>query len=256
MLPLGKPGPMTEMEHFLFDTAGFLVIPDALTPDEVEACQEASVRVHKDLPQDVWRQLGNTFEQEAAFENLIDHPSVFPKAKALFGERFILQSSWCTMVPAGFKGGGLHQDGSGSYQFRNLATPTPLVQLRIGYVLTDLSEPGAGNLVMIPGSHNGKYTLPKGARMEDIPIAQAICAKPGTAIMFHQGVYHAGGPNTRGYNRYMIHMVYAPPWLFRSDRLKNSEAFLARTTPRRRYLMGEYTFPEQPFQTMEPVPED
>ena len=256
MLPLGAPGPMTELEHFLFDTVGFLIIPNALTAEEVKACNEAAIRVHKDLPQNEWRQLGNTFEQETAFENLIDHPSVLPKAKALFGDRFILQSTWCTMVPAGFSGGGLHQDGSGSYQFRNLATPTPLVQLRIGYVLTDLSKPGAGNLIVVPGTHNGKIPLPKGTRSEDLSIAQEICAAPGTAIMFHQGMYHAGGPNTRDYNRYMIHMVYAPPWLVRSDRLKNSQEFLNRTTPRRRYLMGEFTHSEEAFRTMPPIPEN
>jgi len=255
MFPMGQPGPMAEMERFLFDTAGFLVIPDALTADEVAACQEASVRVHKDLPQDEWRQLGNTFEQEAAFEHLIDHPSMFEKARALFGDRFILQSSWCTMVPAGYPGGGIHQDGSASYQFRDLAASTPLVQLRVGYVLTDLSKSGCGNLFMIPGSHNGKVPLPKGSNLADISIAQEIFAKPGTAVMFHQGVYHCGGPNRQAYNRYMIHMVYAPPWLIRSDRLGNSQEFLERTTPRRRYLMGEYTHSEEAFRRMPPIPE-
>ena len=42
-------------------------------------------------------------------------------------------------------------------------------------------------------------------------------------------------------------MVYAPPWLTPSDRLHNSPEFLARTTPLRRALAGEWTRPEQPF---------
>jgi hypothetical protein len=65
--------------------------------------------------------------------------------------------------------------------------------------------------------------------------------------MFHQGVYHNGGPNEMDFDRHIIHMVYAPPWLIRSDRTKNSPEFLARTTALRRSLMGEWEFPEQPF---------
>ncbi len=253
MIPLGQPGPLTDSERFLFDVAGYLVIPDALTPQETQACLEAAKRVHAPHPKGVWRQLGNTFEQEAAFENLIDHPSVFPKVRALLGDYFILQSSWCTLVPPGFPGGGFHQDGSGAYEFRRLATPTPLVQLRIGFFLTDQSEPNMGNMAMIPGSHNGSVPLPKpseGTRC----VQEVILGKPGTALMFHQGVYHNGGPNQKDFDRHIIHMVYAPPWLIRSDRTKNSPEFLARTTALRRSLLGEWEFPEQPFGAGYPKP--
>ena len=87
-LPFGKPGKLTEKEQFLFDTTGFLVIPNALNPEETEACIKAAERVHKPYPKNEWRQLGNTFETEVAFENLIDHPSVFPKVRALLGDNF------------------------------------------------------------------------------------------------------------------------------------------------------------------------
>ena len=61
---------------------------------------------------------------EPAFEALIDHPSVIEKVRALFGDRFILHSSWNTMVPGTDATGkhpdpnpktGFHQDGTGSY---------------------------------------------------------------------------------------------------------------------------------------------
>ena len=85
MIPLGQPGPMTDMERYVFETWGYLVIPDALTPQETEDCLAAAKRLYATLPQDEFRQLGNTFEQEPAFENLVDHPSILPKARALFG---------------------------------------------------------------------------------------------------------------------------------------------------------------------------
>lgn len=251
MEPIGKPGPLSEEERYFFEVCGYLVIPQALSKEEVQACREAAVRCHAKYPKGQWRQLGNTFEEEPAFENLIDHPSVFLKVRALLGDRFILQSSWCTSVPAKFPGGGWHQDGSSAYEFRLLAKPTPLVQLRIGFFLTDQPTPGYGNLELIPGSHNAKLDLPAG--MEEVPIAHAICGEGGTALMFHQGVWHRGGPNHQENDRYIIHMVYAPPWLNRTDRMRNSPEFLARLTPLRRALMGEWTFPEESFH-MPPLP--
>src|SRR5262249_1355026 len=143
-------------------------------------------RLHASHPQGEWRQLGAAYETEPAMEPLIDHPSVLPKVRALLGDHFILQSSWCTLSPPGFAGGNFHQDGSGPYEFRRLSLPTPLMQLRIGYFLTDQSQRNMGNMVMIPGSHNGSIRMPKGATTEDIPIADVICGKPGDALMFHQ----------------------------------------------------------------------
>ncbi len=247
MTPIGQPGSMTEVERFFFDVAGYLVIRDALSPGEVEACLAAAKRLHAARPQGQWRQIGAAYEQEAAFEPLIDHPSILPKVRALLGDQFILQSSWCTLSPPGFNGQGLHQDGSAAYEFRRLALPTPLVQLRIGYLLTDQSRENMGNIVVVPGSHNSSVRLPKGVSEEDLPIREVITGNPGDALMFHQGVYHCGTANEMDYDRLIIHMVYAPPWLIPSDRKCNDPAFLARTTPLRRALLGEWEQPEQPF---------
>jgi hypothetical protein len=119
--------------------------------------------------------------------------------------------------------------------------------LRVGYFLTDQSQPNMGNMVMIPGSHNGSIKLPRGTKPEGMPIAQVICGEPGDALMFHQGVYHCGTKNEMDLDRYIQHMVYAPPWLLPSDRKRNDPDFLTRTTPLRRALLGEWTRPEEPF---------
>lgn len=245
MIPLAQPGPLTEIERFQFETFGYLVIRNALTPAEVDGLLEAAKRAHGKHPEGQWRQLGALYEQEPAVEPLIDHPSTLPKVRALLGDHFIVQSSWCTVSPAGFPGGGWHQDGSAPYEFRRLAMPVPLVQLRIGFFLTDQTEPDMGNMVMIPGSHNIRMPLPKGT--DDVPIQQVICGKPGDALLFHQGVWHKGTTNQRDWARYIQHMVYAPPWLIPSDRMRNDPDFLARTTPLRRALLGEWTRPDEPF---------
>ena len=247
MLPIAHPGPLTERERFLFDVCGYLIVPDALSSGEVEGLLTASRRLHEPFPAEEWRQIGAAYEQEPAVEPLIDHPSIFPKIRALLGDYFILQSSWCTKSPAHFPGQRFHQDGSGVYEFRRLALPTPLLQLRVGYFLTDQSQPNMGNMVMIPGSHNASVPLPRETKLEEMPLAQVICGRPGTALLFHQGVYHCGNNNDMDYARFIQHMVYAPPWLIPSDRTRNDPAFLERTTPLRRALLGEWKRPEEPF---------
>jgi ectoine hydroxylase-related dioxygenase (phytanoyl-CoA dioxygenase family) len=249
MAPIAKPGPLTERERFMFETTGYLVIPNALTKDEVYDCLAASRRAHQPLGLGKWRQIGHLYESEIAIEKLLDHPAVFSKVRALMGDYFIIQSAWCTLQPAHTKAGGYHQDGSGVYEFRRLAIPTPLVQLRVGYYLTDQSQPNMGNMVMIPGSHTTHSTLPKDIvpDQDDLPITEVICGEPGTALLFHQGVYHRTGANAMDFDRYTMHIVYAPPWLVPSDRTHNDPVFLARTTPLRRALLGEWKSPEEPF---------
>lgn len=250
MIPIAAPGAMTERERFMFDTFGYLVIPDALSATEVAAVLEASRRAHSAYPAGEWRQLGHLYESEPAIEELLDHPAILPKIRALMGDYFIIQSSWATVQPANTKAGGYHQDGSGVYEFRRLAaSQTPIMQLRVGYYLTDQSEDGMGNMVMIPGSHNHMTPLPKSIKpdVDDLPIRDVICGKPGTALLFHQGVFHRTGHNERDFDRHTMHIVYSPPWLIPSDRMGNDPEFLARTTPLRRALMGEWKRPDEPF---------
>jgi hypothetical protein len=50
MIPIAAPGAMTERERFMFDTFGYLVIPDALSASEVAGVLEASRRAHSAYP--------------------------------------------------------------------------------------------------------------------------------------------------------------------------------------------------------------
>lgn len=248
-LPIVEPGIMTEMERFVFDCFGYILIEDVLTPDEVAETLDAAKRLHEGKLQGKLNQIGRGFEQEAAIERLIDHPATLPKVRALLGDRFVLQAAWCTVQPAGSQSVGWHQDGSGAFEFRDLGYPVPLIQLRVTFNLTDQSEPFMGNMMMIPGSHRTPLPMPESAHHEiyACPVQQIITAKPGSVLIFHNGVYHSPMPNDRDFDRYNMHYIYSPPWLRRSDRDATDPAFLERTTPRRRALMGDYSRPDVPF---------
>ena len=248
ILPLAQPGPMTDIERFMFESFGYIIIEDVLSPEEVEETLEASKRLHASHGEG-WRQIGKGFETEVALERLIDHPAVLPKIRALYGDQFVLQSAWCTVARAGSDSVGWHQDGSGVYEFRQLSYPLPLLQLRASYSLTDQSQEFMGNMMMIPGSHRSPMVLPQEARksLEAVPIQHNVLCKAGTVLLFHNGVWHSPMPNRMDFDRYNMHYIYSPPWVRRSDRFETDKAFLERTTPLRRALMGEYDRPDAPF---------
>jgi len=248
-MPLSQPGAMTEMDRFVFECFGYLIIPDVLSGEECEAALEAAKRIHGSRPAERFRQIGKGFENEPAIEQLVDHPAVLPKVRALLGDRFVLQAAWCTVLPAKSAAVGWHQDGSGAFDFKNLGYPVPLLQLRASYSLTDQSEENMGNMIMIPGSHRSPVPLPKEVRKESqaSPIQHIVRAKRGSVLLFHNGVWHSPMPSHLDYDRYNMHFIYSPPWLRRSDRDATDPEFLERTTSRRRALMGDYERPDAPF---------
>ncbi len=259
LTPLAQPGPLTEMERFMFECFGYLLIPEVLSAAECDEVLEASKRLHGNKPATKFDQVGRGFETEPAIERLIDHPAVLPKVRALYGDKFTLQSAWCTVMPAHGGQGTWHQDGSGAYEFRELSYPLPLLQLRASYAITDQSQDNTGNMIMIPGSHRCPVPLPQAVRKATYasPIQHIIRVQRGSVLLFHNGVWHAPMPSHLDYDRYNMHFIYSPPWLRRADREASDPAWLARTTPLRAALAGDFASPSAPFGgSLPPLPFD
>jgi ectoine hydroxylase len=246
--PEVKAGEFTALDRFIFESWGYVVIPDVLSADEVARCYEASERLHADR-EGGFGQLGRGYETSQDLERLIDHPAVLPKIRALYGDRFILQASWNTMQPAHAGVGRWHQDGSSAFDFKQLSYPIPLIQLRASFLLSDQTEPGMGNMELIPGSHRSQVGLPDEVREAkgEVPIGHVICATAGSVLLFHNAVWHRTYAHNGDRDRYTAHYVYSPPWVRPADRMENSEDFLARTTPLRRSLMGQFERPDAAF---------
>ncbi len=245
--PVVKSGDLTDMDRFIFESWGYFIIPEVLSTGEVEACLEASKRLHEDSHG--WAQIGRGYETEPTLEGLIDHPAIMPKIRGLYGDRFILQAGWNTVQPAHGQTGGWHQDGSGAYDFSLLGYPIPLLQLRVSYPLTDQSVPRRGNLELIPGSHRSLVPLPAAARNDrsEVPIGHVLCLSAGSALVFHNAVWHRTYAHDGDEDRYTMHYVYSPPWVRSSDRLQNDQDLLGRTTPLRHDLLAEFARPDAPY---------
>jgi hypothetical protein len=97
-------------------------------------------------------------DDDPLFLDLVDWPAMWPYVTGLLNERPHHHAS-DAIVEYGPRGRsmGWHQDGHDN-AFRGLGSPIPLLQLKVGYSLTDMTEGGQGNLCVVPSSHKTNST--------------------------------------------------------------------------------------------------
>ena len=140
-----------------------------------------------------------------------------------------------------------HDDG-----FRNLGVPIPLLQLKVGYYLSDMTAPWQGNLAVLPGSHKSRLapTEADRQRRDFFPGVHQVCAPAGTMVLFHNALWHTAAPYSgpeRG--RTMLYYCYEHPWMVASQEHwgYSKEFYNQRLSPARRKLFHGFVFdpPEQ-----------
>jgi len=124
---------------------GYLVIPDLLTADEVEAFLQ-----HESKPKPgEWRKGLLTHTVDPQWKYLATHPKISGiAAQLLHGLPMIVQTMYMNKPPAGGKGIALHQD---THYIRN--EPNSLMACWVAMSDTD---PDNGGLCVVPGSHLGE----------------------------------------------------------------------------------------------------
>ena len=172
---------MTEQQKRDFDENGFIVLEDFLDPDELErllaAVDEvaAKVRRAKGLgPGDPFA-VRNALAHHEAFLDLIDHPGMLPLVVDAIGWNIQIRTSHLDYRPpyprdlqagalgsgagadheAGYRNVVWHPDLAGDHLFEapSLDGRLPFMEVKVFYVLSDLTESNAGNLWLLPGSH-------------------------------------------------------------------------------------------------------
>ena len=162
----------TDAERFFFDNNGYLILEDFLAPDRVAALYAALERTIERRRDPQFRR-----EHEPAFADRLDEPNVrvmhllaedplflemldyepmMAYVHGLFNEMPHLHSTdaFYEVEPADYHGQGWHIDGIQD-GFRNLKPHIPLLQFKVGYYLSDMSEPDQGNLTLVPGKPQG-----------------------------------------------------------------------------------------------------
>ena len=209
---------MNELERYLFDLQGFLIIEDALTPTEIAA-----------LNQDIDRQIATVDKKRlpclrfdsllpwgTPFCSLIDNLRITPYLVDLLGVNFRLDHDYLHIIRHGkgpigttLHGGGTPYDPCQYYIYKNGQMYNGL--LAVAYNLTDV-QPGEGGFGCIPGSH--KSNLPFPSEWRDLesphPCVQAVTGKAGTAILFTEALTHGTLPWKASQERRTLFYKYSP----------------------------------------------
>jgi ectoine hydroxylase-related dioxygenase (phytanoyl-CoA dioxygenase family) len=133
-----------------------------------------------------------------------------------------------------------HQDG-GVINRDLESDPRPRIAVKVAYFLTDVSEPGRGNFVVLPGSH----MLNRIDRPSDddnaIPGATPVLAKPGDAVLFDRRLWHMRSRNRSEMTRKALFLAYTYRWVRPRDDMPIPPDQVASLSPVQRQLLGEGT---------------
>ena len=254
----------TLAERFFFDNNGFLVLEEFLDADHVTALLHALHRViqrRRQLQEQGLPQTGITnimgaestrifyiLDDDPLFLEMLDWPAIWPYVTGLLNTRPHHHASDAILEHGHDLLGrsmGWHIDGIDE-GFRNLGAPIPLLQLKIGYYLTDMTQPGQGNLCVLPGSHKTASAPDREdlQRWGSSAGVTEICAPAGTAILFHNALLHSAGPFTRAEGqRSMLYYAYEHPWMIASqEHWGYPSQFYNSLSPDRRKLFHGFLF--------------
>lgn len=236
-VPPANPVPSTE-EKFLFENNGYLVVENFLKPDHVArllgALDRAVVRrrVRREAnPAEARLTLVNgakstrilyILEDDPLFLELMGWPALLPYVREFIGPRAHYHAS-DAIVEHGSelmsRKGGWHIDGHDE-GYRTLSSPVALLQLKVGYYLTDMTQPGNANLTVVPGSHRTPHppTREELGRRESVPGAVQVCAPAGSMILFHNALWHAAAPYASPeHRRTMLYYAYEHHWMMAAE---------------------------------------
>ena len=256
---------MDEHDRYFFDLNGYLVIEDALTPEQVAACNRAidnnpqgsrdeksevmSDALRGDKPRSELEEM-LTWPQPwcQPFRDLIDNPKVVPYLAEVLGPRFLLDHVYGIAMSQGAEGLGLHLGGGITddfgqthffYRFHNGRMRTGLTVMT--YILTD-QGPGDGGFICVPGSHKANYPTPADVESleKDIGVVKQIEARAGSAVMFTEALTHGTHPWKASHERRAILYKYTPGTLQMAQSYlpQGVEAVLDEFTPAQRAMMN------------------
>ena len=262
---------LTDAERFFFDTNGYIVLEKFLKPDHVTALLaavgRAAVRRREQIrtkqPQTGFTQTKSDqstrmfyiLDDDPLFLELLDWPALMPYVHGLLETQMPHHHASDIIVEHGGdfldRQGEWHIDGHDN-GYRNLRYPIPLLQLKVGYYLSDMTKPWQGNLAVVPGSHHAA-TEPSHEdrqRRDFFPGATQVCAPPGSAILFHNALWHTAAPYSgpdRG--RTMLYYAYEHPWMVGSQEHwgYGKKFYNERLSPAQRKFFHGFVFdpPEQ-----------
>ena len=261
----------TNIEKYLFDLQGYIVIKKALSKKEIFECNKI-IDILKDTSPEGWNGyvhskgykgedgllLQQIYEAGKSFEKLIDHPSwinhmlEFVGGKGTFdhqhGPLFIDENFVNVRGPGeaiGIHSG--HHEGLQRNHYRYENGKFHCGQVNILLALKNIG-PGDGGTVIIPSSHKANIRHPefelnkmlKGGKVssaENMTGAKAVYLKAGDGLLFVDSLCHGSAKRINKGERRIVVYRYGPSWGFFRHPYRPSNELLKRLTKFQRKIV-------------------
>lgn len=253
-----------EMQQYLFDLQGYLVVEDVLSPEEVATLNALFDQQGLPPPGKVQRfgsaPKGPGFLQWGKpFCELLDHPRIMPILRYRLGDCFRLDRLYGMYMRDGMPRGRLHAD-YGAMSPTSGSVPgeyfhprhTELIQgfTVVTWNLAD-TGPDTGGFCCIPGSHKSNFKVPQKIydAPEKAPCVVIPSAPAGSVTLFTEALTHGtaawGGKHER---RSLLYKYCVSHTAWKSDRVQPPAN--VDLTPRQKILFLPPSDPHRHFPSL------
>lgn len=209
---------MNDQERYLFDLQGYLVVPNALTQEQVGRLNGVlDEHIDSECPPDMrTHRFGPLLEWGEEYRYLIDNPSITPYLSELLGEGFRLDHVYLDVIRSGkgpigtrLHGGAVPFNPTHYFRFEGGQMHNGLSV--VAYNLKDVG-PMDGGFGCVPGSHKSNYSFPdEWKEMEEPgPLVERVTGPAGTAIIFTEALTHGTLPWAGADERRTVFFKYSP----------------------------------------------
>jgi hypothetical protein len=206
---------MTDLQKYLFDLQGFLVVEDALSESECDEMNRLIDEKHPGVDEETKNMhSGGFLKWGQPFVDLLDHEAIMPLLRFILGDGFRLDHYYAIRLQKGADRLGLHggnrpYDPPEYYHFRNDRMYNGLTV--VAWCLTDCG-PDEGGFCCIPGSHKGNFPTPREVYEQHIesPAVTVPKAPAGSVLIFTEALTHGTAPWTADHERRSLLNKYSP----------------------------------------------
>ncbi len=266
---------LTSEQRRQWQADGYLVVPQALDPDEVvmfsrlvdeirpKPGYEPTQRPNLPIGHYDWQPHAKSLDSEGfmdrrdllpyhqAFIDLVDRPNVFNIMLQLMGPNILLSMTQAIVRPSTDKFPGYtHTDGGEALRGIRVTESSAPLAVKVMYLLSDVSAPNHGNLTVFPGSHLRPFPVRSETPLTPYAAGAAqLTGKAGDCYIFSHALWHGPAQNRSGAARKTLLYNYCQLFMRQYDfaaRAELAEGQQLRYTARQRRLLGDLGYDFRP----------
>jgi ectoine hydroxylase len=198
-----------------FRRDGFVTLPGVLDASQLAPLLAAVDRTwasRRTTPDEPLHELG-FIRHDDRFVPLVDHPAVLPLVQALLGWNIYVYHCHLDVHPPRVEEPRWRWHQDGGRQNVDVESRRPLLSVKAGWFLTDVTGEAHGPLWLIPGSQvNDTLARPANGSLLP-PGCEPLLVRAGSVVLFDRRLWHARGDNTSTSVRKALFYAYSYRWV-------------------------------------------